>query len=131
MQRRTLTAALTTCITPFFPSLLALLASGCSAPPERPMPTVIGRWVRTVEGTPGQTEGFELLPSGEVRSLDKTAVAYEHWRLTVHDITLTGRRTDRGMTTAFSDTYAVRELTLNTLLLEKDGRLIRYIRPYP
>lgn len=131
MQRRTLTAALTACITPVCPSLLALFASGCSAPPERPQPTVIGRWVRTVEGAPGQTEGFELLPSGDVRSLDKTPVAYTHWRLTVHDIILMGRRTDGGRTTDFSETYAVRELTLNTLLLEKDGRLIRYIRPYP
>ncbi len=56
--------------------------------------------------------------------------AIEHWSISIkHTITLSGTYLKNGVRVPYKTTYNIRELTLNTMLLEQDGKFLRFIRP--
>ena len=125
-RRQFVSAALTLPLTlPLFATL-----GGCTTEVPYRGPTVIGEWIDAKPLPPEETIVFNFLPNGEAETTEGAPWAIEHWSISIkHTITLSGTYLKNGVRLPFKTTYNMRELTLNTMLLEQDGKFLRFIRP--
>ena len=105
------------------------MVNGCSTEEPYRGPTVVGQWIDAKPLPPEQTIVFDFLPDGSATTTKDAPWASESWSLTVDTITLSGTYLKNGIRQPFKSTYNLRELTLNTLLLEQNGKFLRFIRP--
>ena len=105
------------------------MVNGCSTEEPYRGPTVVGQWIDAKPLPPEQTIVFDFLPDGSATTTKGAPWAIESWSLTMDTITLSGTYLKNGVRQRFKSTYNLRELTLNTLLLEQNGKFLRFIRP--
>lgn len=109
---------------------LCVTLGGCTTEAPYRGPTVIGEWIDAKPLQPEETIVFNFLPNGEAETTEGAPWAIEHWSILIkHTITLSGTYLKNGVRVPYKTTYNIRELTLNTMLLEQDGKFLRFIRP--
>lgn len=109
---------------------LCVTLGGCTTEAPYRGPTVIGEWIDAKPLQPEETIVFNFLPNGEAETTEGAPWAIEHWSISIkHTITLSGTYLKNGVRVPYKTTYNIRELTLNTMLLEQDGKFLRFIRP--
>lgn len=109
---------------------LCVTLGGCTTEAPYRGPTVIGEWIDANSLPPEETIVFNFLPNGEAETTEGAPWAIEHWSISIkHTITLSGTYLKNGVRVPYKTTYNIRELTLNTMLLEQDGKFLRFIRP--
>lgn len=109
---------------------LCVTLGGCTTEAPYRGPTVIGEWIDAKPLQPEETIVFNFLPNGEAETTEGAPWAIEHWSISIkHTITLSGTYLKNGVRVHYKTTYNIRELTLNTMLLEQDGKFLRFIRP--
>ena len=101
---------------------LCVTLGGCTTEAPYRGPTVIGEWIDAKPLQPEETIVFNFLPNGEAETTEGAPWAIEHWSISIkHTITLSGTYLKNGVRVPYKTTYNIRELTLNTMLLEQDG----------
>lgn len=108
--------------------VLAMI-NGCSTGEPYRGSTVVGQWINAEPAPHEKNIVFDFLPDGNAATTEGAPWAIESWSLTVDTITLSGTYLKNDVRQRFKTTYNLRELTLNTLLLEQNGEFLRFIRP--
>lgn len=87
-----------------------------------------GAWVEPVPGMKGMQQGFVLEPDGKASSINMATLQYESWKKENGMLILSGKSIGNGQTIAFDDTLLIKDLSEQTLLLEKNGVAYAYTR---
>lgn len=89
---------------------------------------IIGRWIEPVPGMPEMVQGFDLMDGGRAVSINMATLQYDTWRHSGDQLVLSGKSIGNHQTISFTETMTVKELTKDTLILNRDGRDVTYSR---
>lgn len=96
---------------------------------EKPVTTIdekllIGSWLDQSESK----LHFSLLQNGTARSDNMTTLLYQKWRLDGTKLTLTVESIGNGNSSTGEETYEIKTLTKEKLILKDGDNLLRFIR---
>ena len=106
-----------------FIACLPALALACQGTTD-----VSGTWLQPVPGLPGMEQGFTLAADGKASSVGMATLQYETWRQEDDRLILTGKSIGNGQTIAFTDTFRIERLTVDSLVLTKGTQPFAYGR---
>lgn len=87
-----------------------------------------GCWTEPVPGQPGKVQGFCLYAGGRAVSVNMATLQYESWKMPGRQLVLSGKSIGNRQTITFSDTYTVKRLADDELVLQKGGQTLTYRR---
>lgn len=97
-------------------------------PGERECTGLLGSWVESIEGMPGQVQGLTMESGGVAKSVNMATLVYEQWKKEGEELLLSGKSIGNGLTINFEDTLHIEKLTADSLILSRGGYIIRYCR---
>lgn len=90
--------------------------------------SIEGAWVEPVPGMENMQQGFVLAPGGKASSINMATLQYESWKKENGMLILSGKSIGNRQTINFSDTLMIKNLSEQTLTLERDGMSYTYTR---
>ncbi|WP_455637697.1 lipocalin family protein [Parabacteroides sp.] len=87
-----------------------------------------GSWVEPVPGMPEMVQGFILENGGKASSINMATLQYEGWEKNGEKLILSGKSIGNHQTLSFTDTLIIKKLTQDSLILNKEGLVLRYFR---
>ena len=87
---------------------------------------ITGKWVQPVPGMQQMEQGFTLESGGKASSVNMATLKYETWEEKDGSLILSGKSIGNGQTIAFTDTFAIEELTQDRLVLRKGSLKSEY-----
>lgn len=104
-------------------SVLALVAA-CS----QPKADLVGSWVQPIPGQEESVQGIQIDEGGAASSINMATLVYTGWVMDGKTLTLTGESIGNGQTIAFEETYEIKSLTPDKLVLAQDGVEFEYMK---
>lgn len=97
-------------------------------PGQRECPEIVGTWLETVNGMPGETQGIRLETDGMAESVNMATLVYERWQKEGDKLLLKGKSLGNGQTIVFTDTLHIEKLSADSLILKNGDCSLRYFR---
>lgn len=97
-------------------------------PGQRECPKIVGTWLETVNGMPGETQGIRLETDGMAESVNMATLVYERWQKEGDKLLLKGKSLGNGQTIVFTDTLHIEKLSADSLILKNGDYSLRYFR---
>lgn len=102
----------------------SLLLCACAATPD-----VKGSWIDGRRPNPPiEKQGIYLGPNGKAASINGQTKAYRTWARNGKKLTLTGVETANSQLEDFTENYKIKQIKNGVMTLEKDGKLLHYIK---
>lgn len=108
-------------LTAFAPFLLA----ACQSVDNN---SIAGEWVEPIPGIESQVQGIRLEENGKATSINMATLQYESWERTGNKLILKGKSIGNRQTIEFVDTLNICKHTTDSLVLNRDGLKITYLR---
>lgn len=101
--------------------LLSLVLFGCSKGAD-----IVGTWVEPIPGQEPNMQGFTLKEDGKAASFNMATLLYHSWSKQGNTLTLQGVSVGNGSESAFSETYLIKKLSKDTLILEQNNHQLTF-----
>lgn len=80
---------------------------------------LIGEWIEPIPGMESMNQGFKLEESGQASSVNMNTLIYEKWEQKDSLLILKGKSIGNGITGEFADTFTIKTVTADSLILQK------------
>lgn len=87
---------------------------------------LLGTWVEPIPGQETVEQGFTLKENGEAESVNMATLVYDHWQKEGDLLLLNATSIGNGVSFQFTDTMKIEKLTQDSLILSRNGVVIRY-----
>lgn len=102
----------------------SLLLCACASAPD-----VKGSWIDGRRPNPPiEKQGIYLGPEGKAASINGQNKAYKTWARKGKKLTLTGVDASNNQFTDFTENYKIKKIKDGVMTLEKEGKLLHYIK---
>ena len=91
--------------------------------------TIIGSWIKPIDGQPGKMQGIRLDEDGEASSINMATLVYKYWEQQGDELYLTVKSIGNGVEIEGIDTLKIEKLTTDSLVLNSNyGYTLRYAK---
>lgn len=105
---------------------LVILLGGMTACQTHTTSMLIGEWIEPIPGMANKTQGFKLDKKGKASSINMHTLKYEKWKQLKDSLILEGKSIGNGQTLSFSDTFLIKKISADSLILQKDKLILNY-----
>lgn len=103
--------------------LLMVITSACSNEES-----IEGRWVQPIPGQSNNYQGFVLESTGKASSINMSTLVYEAWKRQGNQLILLGKSVGNRQVMHFTDTFEIKKVTTDSLVLAKKRFVLRYAK---
>lgn len=90
--------------------------------------SLIGEWLKPIEGQPDKTDGVKLNKDGSASSVNSATLIYNSWESGNGTLTLIGISVGNGVNIPFASTYQIEKLTSDEMVLKLGESVFTYKR---
>ncbi|RKS87351.1 lipocalin-like protein [Orbus hercynius] len=101
--------------------MFCLVLFGCSQGSN-----ILGTWVEPINGQEPNMQGFTLKEDGKAVSFNMATLQYHNWIRQGDKLILQGKSIGNGVEFTFTETYLIKKLTSNTLVLEQNNNELTF-----
>lgn len=101
--------------------IFCLILFGCSKGSN-----ILGTWVEPINGQELNMQGFTLKEDGKAASFNMATLQYHRWIREGNILILQGKSIGNGTEFTFTETYLIKKLTENTLVLEQNNNELTF-----